>query len=152
MTHHGAGSSGLSFACFASELKKIIPKAGILSIDARGHGKTSISPSESGSDGEDQDTDLSLDTLSSDLAFVIQGVQIKMSWPELPDMILVGHSLGGAVVVHLTHRNLLETPVLGFAVLDVVEGSAMEALAHMETYLSNRPSSFLSVASAIEWQ
>lgn len=75
-----------------------------------------------------------------------------MSWPELPDIVLIGHSLGGAVVVDLAHKALLDSAVLGYAVLDVVEGSAMEALTHMETYLSSRPSTFPSLASAIEWQ
>ncbi len=58
----------------------------------------------------------------------------------------------GAVVVDLANRALLGSALLGYAVLDVVEGSAMEALAHMETYLWTRPSSFPSLASAIEWQ
>jgi protein phosphatase methylesterase 1 len=75
-----------------------------------------------------------------------------MSWAALPDIVVLGHSLGGAVVVHLAHRALLGSAVIGYAVLDVVEGSAMEALAHMETYLSSRPSTFPSLASAIEWQ
>ena len=75
-----------------------------------------------------------------------------MSWTTLPDIVLVGHSLGGAVVVDFASRALLGAAVLGYAVLDVVEGSAMEALGHMEAYLSNRPSTFPSLASAIEWQ
>ena len=40
---------------------------------------------------------------------------------------------------------------MGFAVLDVVEGSAIEALLHMKTYLASRPSSFASVDQAINW-
>jgi protein phosphatase methylesterase 1 len=152
VTHHGAGSSGLSFACCAAEIRKVVPEAGVLSIDARGHGSTTISQSSSTAAGQDEELDLSLETLSSDLAYVVQSTQTKMSWNNLPDIILIGHSLGGAVVVDLASRALLDSSILGYAVLDVVEGSAIEALSHMETYLANRPSSFPSLASAIEWQ
>ena len=38
--HHGAGSTGLSFAVFAAEIGKLLPGAGILSLEARGHGST----------------------------------------------------------------------------------------------------------------
>ena len=152
VTHHGAGSSGLSFACFATEIRKTVPTAGILSIDARGHGSTTIEKSKRAQAGETEPIDLSLETLSADQAYIVQATQTKMSWPTLPEIVLIGHSLGGAVVVNLAHRALLGSAVLGYVVLDVVEGSAIEALAHMETYLSIRPSSFPSLASAIEWQ
>ena len=152
VTHHGAGSSGLSFACFAVEIRRAIPTAGVLSPDARGHGRTKIGKPKSEDGDQTETADLSLETLSSDLAHVVQATQTKMSWSALPDIVLIGHSLGGAVVVDLANKGLLGTAVLGYAVLDVVEGSAMEALAHMETYLSRRPSSFPSLASAIEWQ
>jgi protein phosphatase methylesterase 1 len=152
VTHHGAGSSGLSFACFATEIRKAISTGGVLSIDARGHGRTITEKPRPEDHDQDEAVDLSLQTLSTDLAYIIHATQKKMSWSTLPDIVLVGHSLGGAVVVDLASRGLLGAAVLGYAVLDVVEGSAMEALAHMETYLSNRPSSFPSLASAIEWQ
>merc|ERR1711939_296693 len=45
VTHHGAGSSGLSFAAFFSELGSLLPTAGILSLDARSHGYTTSPPS-----------------------------------------------------------------------------------------------------------
>jgi len=65
--------------------------------------------------------------------------------------VLVGHSLGGAVVTDVAKRGELGDKVLGYAVLDVVEGSAIDALQSMQTYLSTRPSGFPSIASAIEW-
>jgi protein phosphatase methylesterase 1 len=150
--HHGAGSSGLSFACFTTELRKAIPSAGVLSVDARGHGRTTIENPKPEDDDQVEAVDLSLSTLSTDLAYVVQATQKKMSWSTLPDIVLVGHSLGGPVVVDLASRGLLGAAILGYAVLDVVEGSAMEALAHMQAYLSSRPSTFPSLASAIEWQ
>ncbi|ERS97975.1 protein phosphatase methylesterase 1 [Sporothrix schenckii 1099-18] len=146
--HHGAGSSGLSFAVVGAELRKRLPAAGILSLDARDHGLTKA-PGDLG-------TDLSLATLSSDLLAVIRLAQAQMHWPEAPPLVLVGHSLGGAVVTDLAYSGRLSTtptssPLLGFAVLDVVEGSAMDALQSMQTYLGTRPPGFPTLENGIEW-
>ncbi|KAJ9609077.1 Protein phosphatase methylesterase 1 [Cladophialophora chaetospira] len=148
VTHHGAGSSGLSFAAFTTELLKIIPNAGVLSPDARGHGLTTTTTS-TGNPSPTQD--LSLTTLAEDLAFVVNAVKAHMKWSTLPDIVLIGHSLGGAVVTEVAHERLLGTSLLAYGVLDVVEGSAMDALKSMDTYLSTRPKSFPSLASGIEW-
>ncbi|OAQ95984.1 hypothetical protein LLEC1_01662 [Akanthomyces lecanii] len=48
--HHGAGSSGLSFALVGSEIRKRMPSAGILAVDCRGHGSTTTA-NESDRDG-----------------------------------------------------------------------------------------------------
>ncbi|PWY86950.1 putative ribosomal protein/carboxylic ester hydrolase [Aspergillus heteromorphus CBS 117.55] len=154
--HHGAGSSGLSFAACAEEIRKIIPKAGILSVDAREHGSTvvtSTSTSTSTAEGarSDVELDLSLDTLTRDLVFVVRETQTQMGWENLPDLILVGHSLGGAVITDVARKGELGGKVLAYAVLDVVEGSAIDALQSMETYLLTRPSGFPSITSGIEW-
>ncbi|KAK7989241.1 hypothetical protein PG989_009556 [Apiospora arundinis] len=141
--HHGAGSSGLSFAVCASEIRKRVPAAGILSSDARGHGLT-VTP-------EGEELDLSLGTLAADLLTVITMTKAEMKWSELPPIILVGHSLGGAVVTELAKSAQLGNALLGYAVLDVVEGSAMDALQSMQTYLSTRPTGFASLEAGIEW-
>lgn len=147
--HHGAGSSGLSFAVLSSEIRKRLPSAGILAIDARGHGSTTFTTSSP--PFSPSSPDLSLDTLGTDLYAAILATKSAMSWPELPAVILVGHSLGGAVVTDLARRGALGASLLGYAVLDVVEGSAMDALQSMQTYLSSRPAGFASVKDAIEW-
>ena len=150
ITHHGAGSSGLSFAAFAMEIRKALPTSGVLSLDARGHGETAVKQtSGSTTDGP---LHMSLETLSQDLLDVVILTQKKMSWPELPNMVLIGHSLGGAVVTDLAANGKLGNAVLGYAVFDVVEGSAIDALQSMQSYLSTRPMSFPSIASGIEWQ
>ncbi|KAF5125578.1 Protein phosphatase methylesterase 1 [Metarhizium brunneum] len=141
--HHGAGSSALSFAVVSSEIRKRLPSAGILAIDCRGHGST-ISP-----DGTE--LDLRLATLSADLFFMIHSTKEQMGWHQMPSIMLVGHSLGGAVVTDLAFTGKLGTSLLGYAVLDVVEGSAMDALQSMQTYLSTRPSGFASIETAIDW-
>ncbi|KAE8150316.1 Alpha/Beta hydrolase protein [Aspergillus avenaceus] len=148
--HHGAGSSGLSFAACGEEIRKILPNAGILSLDARDHGQTSTVSSSTGtSDGAE--LDLSLGALNQDLVFVVRETQRKMGWENLPDIVLVGHSLGGAVITDVAKQGELGTKVLAYAVLDVVEGSAMDALQSMEKYLMTRPSRFPSLSSGIEW-
>lgn len=140
--HHGAGSSGLSFAVVSSEIRKRLPTAGILSHDARGHGETTTPSGE---------LDLSLTTLSGDLLAVITKTKAEMKWQDLPPIILVGHSLGGAVVTELAKSGALGNSLLGYAVLDVVEGSAMDALQSMQTYLSTRPTGFAALEAGIEW-
>lgn len=141
--HHGAGSSGLSFAVVGAEIRKRLPSAGILSLDARGHGSTTTTG--------DAPLDLSLETLRTDLLSAIQETQAQMGWKELPAIVLVGHSLGGAVVTDLAKSSALGNSLLGYAVLDVVEGSAMDALQSMTTYLSTRPTGFASVQAGIDW-
>jgi len=145
--HHGAGSSGLSFAVFAKEVQNLCPGAGILSLEARGHGSTVTSAAG------DEVLDYSISTLTDDAMNMITLTQQSLGWPKLPPFVLVGHSLGGAVVTSLTttHWKTFGTSLIGYSVLDVVEGSALEALTHMKTYLSSRPSLFGSVQEAVDW-
>lgn len=143
--HHGAGSTGLSFAPFAVELRKLLPEAGIISVEAREHGSVVWNAS-----GE-VDTDLSLDLLSQDMVDMLELAAAKLAWPELPSILLVGHSLGGAVVTEVAKAGKLGSKLLGYAVLDVVEGSALETVKQMHTYLATRPSSFPTVEAAIDW-
>ena len=170
MLHHGAGSSGLTFALLAEELRKAVPGSGVLAVEARGHGETVVKTTNGQIKREPYD--LSLDVLSSDLSNAVRLVQGKLQSPHLPDMILVGHSLGGPVVTDVAQKGILGSSVLGYAVLDVVEGSclsfgtksdtkprsdlsigsAMDALQKMNLYLATRPKSFTSLASGIEWQ
>jgi hypothetical protein len=56
--------------------------------------------------------------------------------------------MGGSIAVHTA----LRLPrVLGLVVLDVVEGTAIEALPSMRSILRRRPQSFDSLEDAIEW-
>ncbi|KAI1421072.1 protein phosphatase methylesterase 1 [Xylaria sp. FL1777] len=141
--HHGGGSSGLTFAVVGDQIRKRLPSAGVFSLDARGHGSTTVP--------EGQTLDLSLETLADDLFAALRLTRRAMEWAELPPVILVGHSMGGAVVTELACSGRLGSALLGYAVLDVVEGSAIDALQHMHTYLSTRPTRFQSLESGIEW-
>ncbi|KAF8177078.1 Alpha/Beta hydrolase protein [Mycena galopus ATCC 62051] len=142
--HHGAGYAGLSFACLAKELVGMSRgQVGVLSADARRHGKTK-------STAENEDEDLDVGVLVEDFVCTIRAV-----WTEAaaaPPLLLVGHSMGGSVVVRAVAR-LQEAgyQVSGVAVLDVVEGTAIDALPHMHSLLNARPDGFDSVEAAVEW-
>lgn len=128
VTHHGAGSSGLSFAACAQEIRKILPTAGVLSIDARNHGCTTSRRSPQGGQNDALESksiaglDLSLETLSRDLVYMVNQTKVEMGWDTVPPLVLVGHSLGGAVVTDVAKKGELGSNVLAYAVLDVVEG------------------------------
>src|SRR5579871_3063769 len=88
VTHHGAGSSGLSFALLTAEIRKLLPGAGILSLDVRGHGATEITHAGT-SEPADDALDLSLTKLSADLVTVIGKAKEAMSWPSIPPLVLI---------------------------------------------------------------
>lgn len=67
-----------------------------------------------------------------------------------PPVILIGHSMGGAIAVHTASANLIPS-LIGLAVIDVVEGTALDALASMQSFLRGRPKFFTSLEHAIEW-
>jgi len=144
--HHGAGTSALSFACFAKEVGDMTKgECGVLALDARRHGKTTTT-----STAPDSDLSISIDILTSDLLALLQTLYPNSG--SAPTFILVGHSMGGAVVVRTCPLLLKEGySVGGVAVLDVVEGSAIEALPYMHSLLNARPDGFDSPEEAIEW-
>jgi len=65
-------------------------------------------------------------------------------------VVLIGHSMGGAIAVKATCSEKIENQI-GLVVLDVVEGTAMSALASMRSVLAKRPKSFESISDAIKW-
>lgn len=98
----------------------------------------------------------------------------KHTQTGLPNLILVGHSLGGSVVTSsatLSFENSQKlssidskaetclanaypefpAPLTGVGVFDVVEGTAIESLSTMNMILDSRPKSFSSVEKGIEW-
>ncbi|KFZ01909.1 hypothetical protein V501_09724 [Pseudogymnoascus sp. VKM F-4519 (FW-2642)] len=150
VTHHGAGSSGLTFATLAKSIRALLPNAGILSLDARGHGSTTIETLNE-RDPMDGILDVSLETLTDDLITVIQKTKEAMNWPTMPPIILIGHSLGGSVVTSVAARGTLGPSLLCYAVLDIVERTAIESLASMAGYLKSRPATFPSLEAGIAW-
>ncbi len=80
------------------------------------------------------------------------GEVVSTLFPEVqPPTILMGHSMGGAIAVHATFHNFIDS-IMALIVIDVVEGTAVDALASMQSFLRSRPSSFSSVKDAISWR
>ncbi|KAF3447420.1 hypothetical protein FNV43_RR12606 [Rhamnella rubrinervis] len=130
---HGGGYSGLSFALSASKIKE---KSRVVAMDMRGHGK-SIS---------ENDLDLSIETMCNDVLAVLK----VMYGDSPPAIVLVGHSMGGSVAVHVAAKKAISS-LAGLVVVDVVEGTAMASLIHMQKILSSRMQHFSSLEKAIEW-
>lgn len=141
--HHGAGYSGLSFACFAQEVKDLSAgNCGVMSLDARRHGRTTSQHADN--------EDLSIEVLIEDFVELVRALFPKPE--DAPTFIMVGHSMGGSVVARATPKlQALNYAVGGVAVLDAVEGFALEALPHMQQLLNSRPDGFPSIERAIEW-
>lgn len=79
------------------------------------------------------------------------GKVISQIYPEdAPQILIVGHSMGGAISVHISDMELIPS-LIGVTVIDVVEGTAMEALASMQSFLRSRPTHFKTIQQAIEW-
>ena len=139
---HGAGHSGLSFAPVALKNKDYR----IISFDFRGHGFNTQSPYN----------DFSEKTLINDTIQVLNHVHEK--YPE-ENLILLGHSMGGSIATKTCCQILKEEqkyPELykkmqGLIVIDVVEGTAMDALPFMENIVHNRPEKFNSIQKGIEY-
>ncbi|THU97124.1 protein phosphatase methylesterase [Dendrothele bispora CBS 962.96] len=139
---HGAGYSGLSFACMAKEIADLSKgECGVMALDARRHGKTTSS---------EPDDDLSIDVLVQDFVEAVSAVFTDVA--TAPTLLLVGHSMGGSIITRACPL-LMEKKykITGVAVLDVVEGSALDALPHMHSLLNARPDGFDSVEEAVEW-
>ncbi|GMI90712.1 protein phosphatase methylesterase [Hibiscus trionum] len=130
---HGGGYSGLSFALSASKIKE---KARVVAMDLRGHGKST----------SENDLDLSIETMCNDVFAVLKALY----GDSPPAIVLVGHSMGGSVAVHIAAKKTLRS-LAGLVVVDVVEGTAMASLVHMQKILSGRMQHFSSIEKAIEW-
>ena len=71
-------------------------------------------------------------------------------------IILVGHSMGGALTIHLSSSiqnssNTFPHTLDGLIVLDVIEKTAIDSLPSMSHLLSQRPPFFLSPLDAVHW-
>jgi len=133
---HGGGHSALSFAALAKQVKTH-GKGSVAAFDLRNHGESKIEGS------------LAIDELLGDTVEVIKFIANRH--PE-SSIVIVGHSMGGGIAVKV--MDLAKTKhedeewtrhLVGVVVIDVVEGTAMKALPHMETVLMKRPQKFPSL-------
>uniref|UniRef100_A0A3P9HCD6 Protein phosphatase methylesterase 1 n=1 Tax=Oryzias latipes TaxID=8090 RepID=A0A3P9HCD6_ORYLA len=124
---HGGGHSALSWAVFTVEILKLVFKPA---------GDTKVKNPE----------DLSADTMAKDVGKVVE----VLYGENPPPILIIGHSMGGAIAVHTATANYVPS-LLGLCVIDVVEGTAMDALNSMQNFLRSRPKTFKSLENAIEW-
>ncbi|ODQ77428.1 hypothetical protein BABINDRAFT_54304 [Babjeviella inositovora NRRL Y-12698] len=147
--HHGAGSSAMSFALLARELRErwrddSTPiECGVFAFDMRGHGLTHGGES----------LDYSLARLVADFSFVTKELfRRHFNDTAHPSTFLVGHSLGGAILTNAVSANrLAPLKVTGLVMLDIVEETAIRSLSVMPLYLKTRPKQFASLDMAIKW-
>ncbi|GMM54058.1 carboxylesterase-mitochondrial 37S ribosomal protein YmS2 [Maudiozyma humilis] len=148
--HHGAGSSGLSFANLCKQLmNKLDGKCGCFAFDARGHGQTTVIDSNVPVKYNQED-------FIEDLLFLISYIS-ENHLRDIPiakrSIILVGHSLGGSIctftVSHLSSE--LKRQLIGVAMLDIVEEAAVDALKKVDHFLASTPNVFPTYKEAVEW-
>ncbi|CAG2236040.1 PPME1 [Mytilus edulis] len=132
---HGGGFSALSWALVSSNISHLVT-CRCAAVDLRGHGDSVTT----------DDGDLSSETMSSDVGNIVKALYGE----DPPPIILVGHSMGGSIAVNTAFRHLIPS-LIGLIVIDVVEGTALEALTSMQSFLRGRPAVFKSLEHAIEW-
>ncbi|EAL66587.1 protein phosphatase methylesterase 1 [Dictyostelium discoideum AX4] len=152
---HGGGYTSLSWSLVVDKIKKknLEKKVRMMCYDCRGHGETKTS----------DDSNLSIETMVDDCANLINYYQDIIyknegggggndddDQKERLKVIIVGHSMGGSVVIKTSSTNRINN-LFGLIVIDVVEGTALLALSSMKSILAKRPKSFDSVKDAIKW-
>jgi protein phosphatase methylesterase 1 len=145
---HGGGLSSMSWApciqmMYESDTGKDFEYC---AMDFRGHGQTRTS----------NDSDLHVNTLVNDTVTVLNRFYVENGeetgrLSNKRDVILIGHSLGGAIACKCIPLLKETFNVRGMIIVDIVEGTAVSNLEYMKKILANRPHSFPSVQHAIKW-
>ena len=179
MCIHGCGCTSSSWSSMMRSISSLARrepqshtifkgKLVLAAFDMRGHGQTDVQSVSSGSAAsefpQDNNIDLSIGTLSSDTIGVTMClakmvcVQANMDHHCNVNVILVGHSLGGAVAVRAVEHYIgkkeeypLNVHIVGLVVVDVVEGTAIPSLKMLPELLKARPTRFSSEKEAIDW-
>ncbi len=139
---HGAGHSAQSFSLLAKYMKNDYR---LFAYDSRGHGNNTLTPSY----------DLSKDTQIHDFIKVLSFI-ISLDQFSDDTFIVLGHSMGGSIAtfaVDYITNNIpeLSKRIQALIVIDVVEGTALEALPFMESVIKSRVATFNSVEESIEY-
>ncbi|KAJ2631498.1 Protein phosphatase methylesterase 1 [Coemansia sp. RSA 1290] len=137
LLHHGAGHSGLTFGLASKHIFNSDPSNfTVVAPDFRDHGATF---------GENQGN-LSLEQMVDDVINLFAAL-----FPDNSrDVVIVGHSMGGAVAAHTAASKRIRR-VVGLVLIDIVEGSAMDSLSAIPVFINARPKSFASLENAIAW-
>ncbi|KEG13461.1 protein phosphatase methylesterase 1 [Trypanosoma grayi] len=153
---HGAGMSSSNYFVLATHLVQQHHEAGgveaeadgwpgivrVVTYDMRCHGDSTYSGGEG---------NLTLQVLVDDFRGVLTAVKTTL-FADTPRFYVIGHSLGGSIVVNtLIKAKDLMAMVAGVVLLDVVEGTAKVSLQYMDKFLQDRPLQFADVAEATQW-
>jgi protein phosphatase methylesterase 1 len=139
---HGAGNSAMTFAALAEKLKGTNT---IAAFDWRGHG---------GHSREDE-SNMSTDTLIQDAIEVLNHIHQKFSNRSI---IILGHAMGAALaaktigyIEQTMSGSDLQKSIQGLIMIDITEETATNALPFIQEAISNRPSEFPDLTSAIRF-
>jgi len=150
---HGCPSSAMSWAPCAEALRARgdARRLEIIAMDLRGHGATTC---------EDDDV-YDADLMARDAFVVLSHVFDESKSSTRANVVVVGHSMGGAVAARLA--SLIESnerdcesgsssmTLRGLVLVDIVEGSAIRALPAMRALAESRPKTFASMEDAEAW-
>ena len=105
-----------------------------MAMDLRSHGLS------------EQSDDFSIEAMAQDACSV---------WNHLcgetkPKTVVLGHSLGGAVAIHVSSLDKIPS-LAGTVVIDVVEGTALASLPFMGQVIGRRPDRFSSVQDFVKY-
>ena len=170
---HGAGHTALSWSLLAKSLRESFC---VVAYDCRGHGLTECIDSfnlrtevlvkdginiireiQNIMDKERKTTEKPVIFSRrvgyhglSHAEFLVREKILSDSRHHGPPVILMGHSMGGAMAIHLAFTGEIAN-LQGLIILDVVEGTVFEALPVMDKFISSFPISFDSLKSGIDW-
>lgn len=133
---HGANLSAWSFSLLCAKLSR---RCRVFAFDARGHGETVLDSAELPT----------CEVLCSDVDAVIEGFVAPRLGAD--PIVLVGHSMGGAIAAHVAGSWKHPQRLAGLCVLDVIEGSALAALSRTRAAVAAMPSRFPSIEDAVGW-
>lgn len=138
---HGAGYSGRTFALLAHQLKGMnLSSCCLIAPDIRGHGDTQAL----------DESDLSIQTLMEDVEALYSGF-LRQEPLLIKKLVMIGWSMGAAIAIKASLHGKIAENVIGVIAIDVVEGTAIEALKSMSSILAARPKGFESMQSAVDW-
>ena len=103
---HGGGFSGLSWAVLSKTVTNLI-QCQCIAMDIRGHGETKTI----------DENDLRIETITNDVCQILHHL---FPDEQKPPIFLLGHSMGGALAVHVAKE--CPTMISALCVIDVVEG------------------------------
>lgn len=148
--HHGAGSSGLTFANLSKKMEeKTDGRCAVFAFDARGHGQTRPIDSE-------KDVSYALSEFVKDFVTLLDrffNSHLSGLAATRLSIILVGHSLGASICTFSHSELTTETKkrLVGICMLDIVEEAAIKALEKVHTFLLSTPNVFANYEEAIDW-